>query len=114
MGPSDILRLGMPNRGIGRVSKSLMPPMISIFSSVVILPRIDSTRLSTLPCAGVDWAKPNGAIRTRAMTAVSLFVMLEAIRLQDRSPQDVSSAILYVGGHLLSLRHHRAYGSIRG
>src|SRR5215472_14704973 len=91
MGPSDILRLGMPNRGIGRVSKSLMPPMISIFSSVVNLPRIDSTRLSTLPCDGVDWAKPNCAIRTRAVTAVSLFVMLEAIRPPDRSPQDLSS-----------------------
>src|SRR5215469_88656 len=70
-----------------------MPPRISIFSSVVILPRIDSTRLSTPPFDCVDWAKPNCVTRTKAMTAVSLFVMIQAIRLQDGSPQDLSSAI---------------------
>src|SRR5436305_6042056 len=74
MGPSDIFSAGTSSRGIARVKKSLIPPSISIFSSVVILLTISSTRGSTSSFL-VVWESTNWVLKRRTTAAASFFII---------------------------------------
>src|SRR6202022_1459772 len=99
MGPSDIRREGIPSRGMGRVLKSLIPPMISIFSSCVILLRIESTRFSTSTLDGRTACAMFKGMKDRKRIADSNFRLGMAVGLMfERIGEKVAAFTGHAGG----------------